>query len=110
MSEGALITPTRGESLLLWRRRADLGQVAAAKLFEVSHDIYWQWETDRRTEGQPRKHLGQLKMHEVCFLLRRRAKVSQRKLAELMGITRLWVIQMEAGTAPVERLRNHWKV
>ena len=32
----------------------------------------------------------------------------QREIAAALGCTRLWVIQMEDGKAPVERLREYW--
>lgn len=107
---GPIVTPTRGESLLLWRRRADLNQVEAAAIFKTSPDIYREWEADRRTGDQPRKHLGALKLHEVCLIMRRRAGQTQRELAKALGCTRLWVISMESGEAPVDRLRQHWGI
>lgn len=106
----ATITPTRGESLVLWRRRKGLNQIQAAEEFEAHPDRYREWEADKRVDDQPRKHLGQLKIHEICFLLRRRAGKTQREVAEAIGLTRLWVIKMEEGTAPTERLREYWGV
>lgn len=104
----ATVTPTRGESLLLWRRRKNLNQVEAAAEYNVHPDRYREWEADKRTTDQPRQHLGQLKPHEVCLLLRRRAGKTQREVAAALGCTRLWLIQMESGNAPVERLREYW--
>jgi hypothetical protein len=104
----ATVTPTRGESLLLWRRRKNLNQVEAAKEYGVPPDRYREWEADRRLDDQPRRHLGELKPHEVCFLLRRRAGKTQREVAAAIGCTRFWVIKMEGGKAPVERLREYW--
>jgi len=104
----ATVTPTRGESLLLWRRRKNLSQVEAAKEYGVHPDRYREWEADKRTIDQPRRHLGQLKPHEVCFLLRRRAGKTQQEVAAAIGCTRLWVIRMEGGKAPVERLVEYW--
>ncbi|QYW02154.1 hypothetical protein CPT_Sonora_051 [Stenotrophomonas phage Sonora] len=107
---GPVITPSKGESLLVARRRLGLNQVDAAAAFGVHPDIYREWEADKRTAGQPWKRLGALKIHEVCMLLRRRKGMTQRELAKQMGCTRLWVIQMENGEAPAERLREHWGV
>lgn len=104
------VTPTRGESLFLWRRRAGLNQVQAAETFETNVDTYREWEADQREAGQPRKHLGELKTHEVCVLLRRRAKKTQRQLAIELSCTRLWIIQMENGEAPIDRLREYWRL
>lgn len=104
------ITPTRGESLLLGRRRKGLNQLQAAAERNVHVDRYREWEADRRTEDQPFQRLGRLKPNEVCFILRRRAGRTQREVAEVIGCTRLWVLQMEDGKAPVERLREYWGV
>lgn len=101
---------TAGESLLIHRRRNSLGQVEAAKNYGVHADIYRDWEADKRKKDQPRYSAGSLKTHEVCYLLRRREGISQRELAGKIGMTRMWVIKMEEGTAPVERLREHWGV
>lgn len=107
---GPLITPTKGESLFLARRRAGINQIDAAARHGVHPDVYREWEADKRTKDQPWKRLGALKINEVCVLLRRRAKMTQRQLAVTMGCTRLWVIQMENGEAPADRLREHWGV
>lgn len=104
----ATVTPTKGESLLLHRRRKNLNQIEAAKEYDVHVDKYRDWEADRRQDDQPSQHLGELKPHEVCFLLRRRAGKTQREVAAALGCTRIWLIQMESGNAPVKRLREHW--
>lgn len=106
----ATLTPTRGESLLLARRRKGMNQIEAANEYAVHVDKYRDWEADRRTDDQPRAHLGQLKPHEVCFILRRRAGKTQREIAAALGVSRLWVIQMEDGKAPVDRLREYWGI
>ena len=95
---------------MLWRRRKGLNQVQAASEYNVHPDRYREWEADRRTEDQPRRHLGELKPHELCLLARRRAGLTQRQVAEAIGTTRLWVIKMEEGAAPVERLREYWGI
>lgn len=107
---GPLIKPTKGESLFLARRRAGINQIEAAKRHKVAPDTYRDWEADKRTKDQPWARLGKLKIHEVCLILRRRAGLTQRRLAVSMGCTRLWVIQMENGEAPAERLREYWGI
>ena len=103
------LTPTRGESLVIWRRRKNLTQIEAAKYYSVHPDIYRDWESDKRSHDQESYHAGELKPHETCYLLRRRAGMYQKDLAAEMGISRLWIIQMEDGTAPVERLVEYWE-
>ncbi|MFA5510820.1 MAG: helix-turn-helix transcriptional regulator [Candidatus Kapaibacterium sp.] len=104
----AIMTPTKGESLLLWRRRKGLNQVQAASEYNVHPDRYREWEADRRTEDQPRQHLGELKPHELCVLARRRAGQTQRQVAAAIGLTRLWVTKIENGEASPDRLQEYW--
>ena len=105
-----VIQPTRGESLYIWRKRRQYSQPQAAEEYGVHIDVYRDWERDVRTKDQPRRQLGQLKLSELCVLMRRRAGLTQRELAGQMDITRLWVVQMEAGDAPADRLREFWGV
>ncbi len=97
------------ESLVVWRRRKEYNQTQAAAEFGVHVDRYRAWEAGRG-EPIPRRLLGQLRTHEKCFLMRRRRGLTQKALARLMGCTRLWVIQMEDGKAPADRLKQYWKV
>ncbi len=106
----AVITPTRGEILLLYRRRKGLNQIDAAKEYGVHPDHYRDWEADRRLDDQPQQHLGQLSHNEICYLLRRRSGKTQREVAAAIGCTRLWLIRMEKGKAPIDRLRQYWGI
>lgn len=106
----AKLKPTRGESLLIWRRRKNLTQAAAAKSYSVTPDRYREWEADKRKIDQPRYSAGKLKPHEVCYLLRRRAGKLQYKFAAELGVTKQWLIQMEDGRANSDRLRAYWGV
>lgn len=98
---------TRGEALLVERRRRGLNQVLAAADWKVHPDKYREWEADRR-EDVPEVNVGELKPHEVCYLKRRRSGKTQREIAAALGVTRLWVITMEDGKAPVDRLVEYW--
>lgn len=84
-----------------------MNQIEAAQALSVSVDRLREWEADRAAPI-PRKNLGQLKVNELCYLFRRRKGITQRQLAVALGCTRLWLIQMEDGRAPVERLRAYW--
>lgn len=101
---------TRGERLFIWRRRKGINQEHAAYRFKVHVDIYRDWERDKREKDQPSMNAGSLSISETCVILRRRAGMTQRELADKMEITRLWVIQMEDGVAPIDRLRRYWGV
>lgn len=105
----ATLIPTPGEALVVWRRREKLTQVEAAERFRVHPDRYREWEADRRADI-PRRALGPLQPHEVYFLMRRRSGKTQREIAAALGMTRLWVIKMEEGVAPTDRLRDYWGV
>lgn len=106
---GPVLTPTRGESLYIWRKRRGLNQVRAARDLHVHPDLYRQWEADQG-EDIPRKIVGKLKPHEVCTLLRRRAGKTQAALAEEMGLTRYWVVMMENGEGSIDRLLRYWGI
>lgn len=109
MADRMRLTP--GETLLIWRRRKGLGQVDAAAELRVHVDRYRAWEADALPKV-PTRHTGPVQPHEKCYLMRRRQrpKMTQMALAARLGVTRLWVIQMEDGVAPADRLRNFWKV
>ena len=105
----AELKPTRGESLLLERRRKAENQLQAAVRYGVHVDTYRAWETDERPEDVPQYNAGHLKPHEVCLLRRRRAGKTQREVAAAIGMTRLWVMKMELGEASIDRLKGYWE-
>ena len=105
----AELKPTRGESLLLERRRKAENQLQAAARYGVHVDTYRAWETDERPEDVPHYNAGHLKPHEVCLLRRRRAGLTQREVAAAIGMTRLWIMKMELGEASIDRLKGYWE-
>jgi len=109
MSNKNLIKPTKAESLILNRRRMRLNQHEAALRLGLTYDEYRSWEEPGSERG-PRQNLGVIKPYEVCYLLRRRSGKTQKEIAKAIGMSRLWVLRMEAGQAPVERLREYWDI
>lgn len=99
---------TRAEALLILRRRRGENQIEAAARHRVPVSRYREWEANRG--GPPATRLGGLSLREVVYLARRRAGMTQREVAEQIGCSKLWVVQMENGPAPVDRLRDYWKV
>lgn len=97
---------TPAERLIIARRRDDMTQDDAATFWEVPRDLYKRWESGRY-DG-PMVLLGELDPHEECFLLRRRARITRRDLAETVGVSLQWLTLMERGRAPVQRLLTHW--
>ncbi len=118
MARNKVETLTRSESLVIWRRRLGWIQKYAAEELDMGVDRYRDFENNRHNvknswEEVPTNQqlgIGELKPFEVCFILRRRAGLYQREIAESIGMTRLWVIKMEEGTAPADRLRSYWNV
>jgi len=95
-----------GERLLIDRRRKGESQRQAAKRLGVSLYRYRRWE---RSEEQPPKlmPLGMLKLHEKCFLTRRRADVPAHVVALELGVSDEWLTQMEYGRQPCQKLAVH---
>ncbi len=98
---------TKGERLLLERRRAGEPLEAAAARHGVTLYRYRLWERDE-DDGAPRVPVGRVEYHEAARLMRGRVGASVRELAELVGCSPYWLTRMEAGEAPVDRLRDFW--
>ena len=101
---------TPGERLVLTRRRKSLSQPEAAKRRGVSLDRYGSWELDMETKDQPNVEIEDVQDFETCFIMRRRANMTQRELATKVNRSRLWVHQMERGKQPPEVLKQYWGV
>ncbi len=99
---------TRGERLLVARRREAESQVDAAARFDVSLYRYRQWETDE--EKSPHElGLGKLSGFEACFLMRKRAGTTMAAVAKKVGVSRWWLCQMERGEVDSARLVSFWQ-
>lgn len=112
MAYGELQHLTRGERLLLDRRRRGERQKEAAARLGVSLSKYAAWETDRAKEGEtgiPVVEIRSIKAHERCLLYRRRAGFTQEKVARDMGICRWWLNQMEQGKVDCTDLVCYWE-
>jgi len=97
---------TRGERLMVDRRRRGLSQVEMSTFLKVGLRQYRKWERDE--EDAPNKGVGKLALHERCYMARRRASVERQQLAKRMKCSRLWITLMETGRAPVEALAEYW--
>ena len=98
---------TRGERLLVARRRRSVSQVDAADDFGVSLYLYRQWETDT-TRSPHELSLRRLADFEACLIMRRRTKLSASKIAKRLGVSRWWFCQMERGEVDSARLVTFW--
>jgi len=103
---------TVGEKLILARRRAGLGQSVFAQRYNASRNRYGEWERDE--EPLPSCHktpeIKDMSVLEECFILRRRAGLTQEQCAEEIGVSRFWYNQMEMGTAAAGELLKYWGV
>ncbi len=100
---------TKGEKLFLIRRRLGLNQDERAKQLSLARHRYAKMERDEVTDVLDMKLLGGLKSHEKCVIYRRRCGQSQRKLAEEMKLSRVWVNKMESGEVDCTALVCHWE-
>lgn len=98
---------TKGERLIIERRRDEHSQHQAAEAYEVSLYAYRQWEMDEE-QSAPMAPIGRLQPFEVCFIQRRRKGMALRDLAMALGLSRWWVTQMEYGRAACDRLIEYW--
>jgi DNA-binding transcriptional regulator YiaG len=98
---------TDGEKLLIYRRRRDMSQRAAAFHYDVTLYRYRQWETGKE-DGAPPVSLKRLEQHEIYFLRRIRAGIPLKVLAAKLDVSRWWLTKMETGRAPCTRLARYW--
>ena len=98
---------SKGEKLLIDRRREGSTQSENAKNWDVSLYVYRRWEADI-TDDIPTVAIGKLSEQEQCFLLRKRKGQTLAATAKELDICRWWLCQMESGEAPIDRLRAYW--
>jgi DNA-binding XRE family transcriptional regulator len=99
---------SKGERLLIDRRRRGERQGKAASRLKVPLSRYSLWERDL-LDGAPKVSLGQLKAHERCVIYRRRCGKSQVEVAQELEVCRWWLNQMEAGTVDCTPLACYWE-
>lgn len=102
------------EILYLYRKRNRLRQVDAAKDFGISPKIYRGWESGRRVPPDEvlvtaRESISKtLYTKEEFVILRRRAGLSQKDLAQKLKCSRPWLSLMENGQFNPTRLIKYW--
>jgi hypothetical protein len=104
-------TLTLGELLLVQRRRAGETQADAARRHRVTYREYRALERDEQKDlpRVRRPAIRRLRVYEWCLVRRRRAGLSLVDVSEALGVSSWWVCQMEAGTAPPDRLVQFWR-
>ena len=106
------MTLTRPEKFYLDRRRRKASQSTEAHARGVGLHPYENLEKGR-TEHASTRYLSAPKVRDVtpqewCYVLRRRAKVTQSELAKRLGMSRAWVVAMEEGTGDCSPLVWYW--
>lgn len=105
---GELGRLTRGERLLIKRRREGWSQGDAARRHNTTHSMYGKWERDV-VKGGPFIQFYKLEPHERCLLYRRRAEQTQDQVATALECCRWWVNQMERGAVSCDDLLWYWE-
>lgn len=101
---------TKGEKLIITRRRAGKNQTEAAKDFGVHRDTYAQWEKDITNTAPDVSLTEPLKAFEACYLLRRRSNKTQKQLADALHLSRMTVNSMELGKVNYSQLSTFWGI
>jgi len=103
---------TPGEALELQRRRARWSQKDLAANLGVALDRVRRWENDDCIRGAPAPKVSRLELHEWCWLVRRRRRVTLRQLSAATGLAVTWLHRAEHGDIPPERagaLPAYWR-
>ena len=98
---------TKGERLLIDRRRRGESQAEAAERLGLSVYAYRRFEEDV-AEG-PTADVEALELGEACYLERRREGLPASWVAERVGVSRWWLTQMERGREDADRLGAWWR-
>lgn len=103
---------TDGEKFYIYRRRVGWSQVEAARRFGTgTADAYRALESGQWRVGWRKVPVVQaVTALEKCVLMRRRAGMTQRALAEAIGRSRCWVNQAERGLVNGKRLKQYWEL
>lgn len=110
MAELTIQGLTVGENLLITRRRENESQEEVAKRLGITRNQYGRLERDQEDCVKvPLLKIDNLSPHEKCFLLRRRAELTQEEVAEEIGVTRFWLNQMELGKVSNAELVKFWE-
>lgn len=110
LDTGDLGELTKGELLLINRKRTGESQEDASIRLGITRNMYGKIERDEVAKVRIEvPDIDELKPHEKCFLYRRRTGRTQEDCAEEMGISRYWFNQMEIGAAPIDPLVGFWE-
>lgn len=100
---------TRGERLILARRREGRTQRQAANEHGVTIYRYGRWEREEDLDDAPQPSLGRLRDYEACLVRRLRRGITVETMSRRIGVSRWWLVQMEYGRAPADVLVAYWR-
>lgn len=106
-STGDKIELTRGDRLCIERRRLGETQRQAARRWGVTYHQYSAWECD--AEPGPAVKIGSVRPHERALVYRRRAKMTQAKVAADLGVCVFTLRKMEQGERDPTDLLAYWE-
>lgn len=106
----ATLTLTDGEKLCIQRRREGRTQEYMAFVNRIHRNTYNRQEKMANVVMLTVPDPKDLTDNEKCFLLRRRAELTQTDLGEITGFSRFWINQMEIGEADCSPLSSYWKL
>jgi DNA-binding XRE family transcriptional regulator len=98
------------EKLRIWRRRMQINRKQAARTFKVGT-----WTYGRMERGEvpipdlPWHGPRVLTPAERCQAYRLRAGVTQEHVAAELGVSKVWVVQMENGGQKPDKLLDYWE-
>lgn len=95
-----------GERLFLRRRRLGWSQREAARHMKVSRTKYGRYERDQEECPVGADPIEYLTDNEQATILRRREGLTQKDVADEIGMSRYWVSKMETGGADAERIKS----
>ena len=99
---------SKRECFLIYRRRQGLSQGQMATMYDMKRRRYSEFEAGIIDADMPNIRILPLSAAELCFLWRRRTGETQKKMAEDMGVARYWLMLMETGKAPSDKLEAYW--
>ena len=100
-----------GENLLICRRRAGLRQDSMGERYGLNRHGYGRRERDAIATDLPVANIefDHLYTQEKCVIYRKRANLTQREVAALLGLSRYWINQKEIGRVDCADLLKFWE-
>jgi transcriptional regulator with XRE-family HTH domain len=98
----------RHERLIIHRKRRGLTQNQEAEEWSATLYMYRQWEKGLVPKRLIIERVSRIGIFEICFLLRRRRKLTIQQIADFIDVSKAWVSEMERGTVYIGDLVEYW--